>query len=46
MKYLDICTAEDYIFRMEELAGIEIDPVYYKAAVNRFSQYIAQGRLF
>lgn len=29
-----------------EFTGIEIDPVYYKAAVNRFRQHIAQGRLF
>lgn len=29
-----------------EFTGIEIDPVYYKAAVNRFCQHIAQGRLF
>lgn len=28
-----------------EFTGIEIDPVYYKAAVNRFCQHIAQGRL-
>lgn len=29
-----------------DFTGIEIDPVYYKAAVNRFCQHIAQGRLF
>lgn len=29
-----------------EFTGIEIDPVYYKAAVKRFHQHIAQGRLF
>lgn len=29
-----------------DFTGIEIDPVYYKAAVNRFCQHIAQRRLF
>lgn len=29
-----------------EFTGIEIDPVYYEAALTRFRQHTAQGRLF
>lgn len=29
-----------------EFTGIEIDPVYYVAALTRFRQHTAQGRLF